>query len=161
MGVAVFLFTKLLLQRQKSMYNFRQMSLSSRLMACMRKASDTSRSFSLQRSQLQSQWDNISKCYMQSNQHQAGLTSGMASGSVSIFNTQNLTNTYEYQQYQAALEQLKQEEEDARRIAKLEEDEINHDLETVKAQVQMVDAQLKAIDEGLNSSIKDSAPKYC
>ena len=160
MGIAVFLFTKLLLKIQKSMLNFRQLSLSNRLMACTRKASEFSRMMADQRKALQDQWNNYYKGQVNSNNHQGNLDGAMAGN---IFQQCNfkLSDDPMYLSYQNALKTLEYETEQKQRIDKAEEDEIQHELDTVKTQVALIEEQLKATDEGLNSAVKDSAPKYC
>ena len=158
MGVATFLFTKLILRRQKSAFALRQMLLSNKLMACTRRGSEISQMISAGKRALQEGWDATFKGLTESGQLQNGLNGG-GSNCTSIFN--NFMNHPQYQAYQNELRNMDALAEAEQKRIHLEEEEIQRELDMVKTQMAMVDEQLKATDEGLTNAVKESAPKYC
>lgn len=159
MGVRFYLLMQSLLRGEKSSLVLKQKSLTLQLSADRRKSSDFSRMISDKRRMMQSEWTNFSQSQMMSNAQASNLY-----GATSIFQcsqTYNLQNNPFYQQYQMNLEDLKREEEEYMRIAKMEEDDLMRQLDEVKTDLQLVQQEIEAMDEGRKNAIKEEKPEYC
>lgn len=162
MGVSAFLFTSLMLKRERSGINMRIRHIMTRKIGMTSIASAISRQFSAKRREANN-WFNSQCAALQNNaQNMAMIQGGQTAGNpygCSIFQ-----NSPEYtqlnNQYQAMLAQLEEEQKCEAERQEAEELELQQEQDLLQTRLAMINEDIKAIDEALKQEIKDGAPKF-
>lgn len=158
MGVAVFLFRTLMLQREKSSLNLRLSDITRKKLRLNRSASAEARVISGMKKAARQELSMALSAKQSSNTSQAVYDGG--TNNQYCFGLLSNSKYQEDLKYDNTMQEIEMMEKEAEERKAEEELEIENEQRLVQTQLEMVNNELKSTEQAMEQAAKDGAPKY-